>query len=330
MELENDDFTIKEKELLKRHCIPLQLVLDARNLRTKEYKEMARNEGWMAVKSAKPCKRGHYIKTRSGHCLKCSPATQKFRERYAESGILYLLYSVDTGLIKCGITDDLSRRLSEINNYRYAGSSQWCVFISVEVDMVGTVERLVHRALKQYQVVVEYTKGGSLNQSNEVFDVDSEIASFIVKKIIKDDLFQASNFKLDNSIVTIKPLYSEKNSKEAVSGTETFLYEEDVKSLNATNEIISANNENKYITEKNLAENSYANDNKGARPKVENIRPYEELIDKTKVKSSNKQEVEQKSGSKIPLGWSWPINLLKTALLFLAFYAFAYYFIIDK
>lgn len=218
-------FLEEELELLVRLGIEPNLVLDGRRLRTKDYKEKAKNEGFKAIKSSDPCRKGHYIKSRSGHCLMCKPVTQAHRSRYYEKNYLYLLRSRKDGYIKCGITNNLNRRIKQINDYAYGGTKDWTKIASAKVKNSGRAENNVKNLLKEYKVNTTYTKSNTTNNTNEVFNAPESIALDGFLSVIRDKTFDATNIALIKVAYETRPSnYITQKKKSSIKNKSTNSY----------------------------------------------------------------------------------------------------------
>jgi hypothetical protein len=120
-----------------------------------------------------PCaKAGHRLRTRSGHCIQCSPAAIGFTKRDYSEGHVYIAASPIGRLFKVGTTADLDRRKSQLNDWRYGRQFDWQMVASVRTENAGRIEGNAHGRLARFAVAGDYIRGGRRQRCYELFRCD--------------------------------------------------------------------------------------------------------------------------------------------------------------
>jgi len=181
--------TSAEREFLRKHNIDESLVFDSGGISKNKYQEICKNEGYLFVAGASPCRRGgHTLRTKNGHCIVCNPANITFARRAYSSGYVYVLYSESQRISKVGFTNHLpDRRLRHLNTIRYGGITDWKLLDFLKSDHAGRIEILFHRELKAYRHSLTYEREGNFVQSREIYRLKPDIIKEVFN-VFRSDL----------------------------------------------------------------------------------------------------------------------------------------------
>lgn len=184
--------TKEEKDFITAHGLSTNDFYDARGLRYKEVREIAKEHDCRFV-IYNYCNNGHRLKTRSGHCIVCRPANIAFQNRENLGGVIYV--ACGGKYCKVGITEekDKSNKESlEDREYRlnseggYAGCSNWKYIKIWNVERnLGRIEREAHRLLEEYKVEKLYWYSGELRTTKELFECSIQAAVDAVNMAIE-------------------------------------------------------------------------------------------------------------------------------------------------
>ena len=136
----------------------------------------------MLVAWGPPCKKGrHRLRSRSNHCIICSPKSLSFQKRFSDPAIVYVANSLNLNLVKVGISDTLQNRIKQLNNQRLGGVTDWSVQFQVKCDNAGRVEARAHRVLKAHRSQTHFATRSEI--SRETFRYPVEKVVQIVKSL---------------------------------------------------------------------------------------------------------------------------------------------------
>ena len=167
----------EQRMFLDEKGISISRVFDATGMRKAEYREAMHNlELWVAFGVTECKKAGHALRTRSGHCVQCSPENISYLRRHDEGGAIYVAWSKDGGLSKVGTSKDPSNRIPHLRSYEYGGESDWRLIFTARCERAGRVEALAHQTLASVSVTGEYFKEGRYIACRELFQCDGESA----------------------------------------------------------------------------------------------------------------------------------------------------------
>ena len=165
-----------EIDFLAHHHIALTRVFDAYGLSRKFYQQLMREEGALIACRTNACGQGHTLKTRSGDCPQCRPASLGFLQREEQSGFIYVAHSHSLGLCKVGFAVDHESRERSLNQTGYAGAVDWMVADTQPTRAGGVDERRVHQELRPYKEVAYYIRDGVPVRALETYICDLEVA----------------------------------------------------------------------------------------------------------------------------------------------------------
>jgi hypothetical protein len=169
--------TDAQQAFLNRHKIPFDRVFFANGMPPSRYRPIMKARGLEVAVGVTACQRaGHSMRSRTGNCIQCNPAALAFQRRHDAPGYVYIASSRSAGLLKVGLTNDISDREYMLNLLSYGGYSDWGIVESIHCDLSGSVEAEVHKNLHPYKHETCYRKQGSWVDCRELFDCDVEVA----------------------------------------------------------------------------------------------------------------------------------------------------------
>jgi hypothetical protein len=169
-------------DFLTRHQISLGSVFDATGLGKKEYRPIMKSLGAAVATGVTPCAaKKHTLRTRSGHCIQCNPASIKFQERQAKRAYVYVSGSKNLRLLKVGYSADVPSRIDTLNQLGYAGTNDWEALYWVNLDEAGRIELEAHSGLAKYASPTQYKRDGNTVDCLETFSCGASEAINIVK-----------------------------------------------------------------------------------------------------------------------------------------------------
>lgn len=157
-------------EFLKKQGISLSLLFDASGLRKKDLPPLMEEVGAYFEYGREACKvGGHTLRTRAGHCIQCKTSKIAYATRHSATAYVYVATSALTGLLKVGLTSDLSDRIAKIRDYKYGGADDWQLRLSVHTDMAGRIEFTTQDQLSRFRVNATYVRAGREQSCMELF-----------------------------------------------------------------------------------------------------------------------------------------------------------------
>lgn len=183
---------------LQQHDIPLTDVLDAKGMRTKDYKERMSSRGYVVAVGVTPCKaHGHTMRGANGHCVMCKPANLAYRKRYREAGYVYVAATRERNdIVKVGYCTDIKHREDTLNSSEYGGYTGWKIIASRQAEEKGVLEHAIHQKLKPFAFTTTYFHDNHQQATNELFLVDKEHATSTLRNI---DISKPSTSRANDS-----------------------------------------------------------------------------------------------------------------------------------
>lgn len=178
--------TKDQLDFLEHYNLPLSRVLDATGMPRSLYQRRMADGGYVVAMGVTPCKRGHSLRKKSGHCVQCSPANLGYEARYNDPGEVYVAHSAKNNLTKIGSTaSSVQSRIDQINSDRYGGINDWRFHWSCKCDHAGRVESETHQALHSFRAEGRsYFKSGSEVLCNEIFSCSLTQAVSAVERAV--------------------------------------------------------------------------------------------------------------------------------------------------
>jgi hypothetical protein len=169
--------TTEQSLFLKKHKISPTNVFDATGMSIHAYGAYMRLLGLEVAIGVSPCnKAAHQLKSRSGHCVICSPAALAYQARKKKDGKVYVLHSKILNLVKIGSTGDTAERLININREGYGGATDWDIKFAKQTKNSGGAEYIAQQAVGHTSVTRSYKRSGMVVECQELFSCDVELA----------------------------------------------------------------------------------------------------------------------------------------------------------
>jgi hypothetical protein len=170
------------------HNINREDVLDAKGMRTSEYKARMKIEGKKLAINVTACEAGgHTIRTSNGHCAVCNPQGLHYKQLYHEPGYVYALGSPSTLYLKIGTSKNVAERVAALNREGYAGCHDWEFLLKVHVSNAGRVENNIHSSLDRWRVSAKYFRYQEGTEATEAFECDLETALESITRLLGEE-----------------------------------------------------------------------------------------------------------------------------------------------
>ena len=178
--------TKSQKEFIEHHGIDEEQVFDASRYKQSTYRSIMKDEGFIVAFGVTKCSQGHdSLRTRSGHCVMCNPASLSFQKRHKSEGDLYVMLSPKTKLVKVGVAESAKERLISLNKQAYGDIKDWKLVHVVRVTNAGYAEEVIHGRLQFHAVERYFYKGGEMVLSKEIFSCSAQDAINEINSLIK-------------------------------------------------------------------------------------------------------------------------------------------------
>lgn len=164
----SDDLTAEERTFLRHHKIDEASLFDARRYSTKGWGDLARDLNLLFGVGA-PCKEGHRLRARSGHCIVCSPKNIGYLKRETQPGYVYIASSATGQIHKVGSTADYSDRQARLQREAPAGFTDWVIVAWFASPEAQRDERKLQASLSEYRIAATYKKSTGTVNSRELF-----------------------------------------------------------------------------------------------------------------------------------------------------------------
>lgn len=145
---------------------------DALEMTQSTYYPIMKRTNKLIAYNTKPCKNGHTMRTRSGHCPQCNTAYLRFSQRSNEGGFVYVAISKRGELCKIGFTHAIGIREESLNRTYYADFNDWVIRFAIKSEYAGKIEELVKMRLYQYSYQLEYSHDGKIQIATELLNCD--------------------------------------------------------------------------------------------------------------------------------------------------------------
>lgn len=163
-----DDLTSEERAFLRHHKIDETSLFDARRYGAKGWGDVAREIN-LQFGVGTPCKDGHRIRARSGHCVVCSPKNIGYIKRETQSGYVYIASSRAGRIHKVGSTSDYRDREARLQREAPAGFTDWTIVAWFASPEAQRDERKLQSTLSEYRFAATYQKSTGTVNSRELF-----------------------------------------------------------------------------------------------------------------------------------------------------------------
>lgn len=179
--------TKEQSAFLAKHNTPISSVFDASGMGKSDYRAAMKELGKTVAIGVTPCKKGnHTMRTRSGHCIQCNPASIAFQKRHSTDGFVYVAGSLSLSVIKIGLANDVKQRMKSLNKLNYAGASDWeCVYWAKTIN-AGKVEFDAHGSLVNYAAPKVYQRDGRGVHCLETFSCAASLGIQAIREHLHD------------------------------------------------------------------------------------------------------------------------------------------------
>jgi T5orf172 domain len=143
-------FTEEIRSFLASQRINESEVLDASRLSPRSYKYAMELEGKLFAIVRRPCYQGHYLRSRSGHCIQCDTRRIAFTKRHYKEAYVYIAGSQAARVVKVGSTSTPWEKEAYLNTIGYGDISDWKIPYYTKVPNAGKVEFNAHSQLSAY------------------------------------------------------------------------------------------------------------------------------------------------------------------------------------
>jgi hypothetical protein len=155
--------------LTKFNILPDE-VMDATLMRRSEWMKLIKDSEYEVAAGLDPCTKSikHTIKSKSGHCIFCRPASISFQRRYSSNGEIYVMHSPSKNLVKVGVAASSEERESSLNQAGYGNIKDWELKFFAYIAKSGEIEKKAHNILSPYNFPIKHFIGNSFFAS-EIF-----------------------------------------------------------------------------------------------------------------------------------------------------------------
>ena len=184
-------FTNEEIDYINSRNLTAADIYDGRGESKKDCHDHAKENGCRFYIGTR-CHNGHILRSRSGHCVVCSPAAEAFLNRHIHGGGVYVasngvytkVGSVDNNIKE--LNKAIHNREIRLNTYDgYGGSKNWKIVAWKPTDKtVGVFEHAAQKLLSQYSVKADYIYSDGLRTAQELFTCNIKEAMDAVDKVL--------------------------------------------------------------------------------------------------------------------------------------------------
>lgn len=199
--------TLEQKLFLKSQGLSEKDCFNAQGMTQSEYYPIMKRRNKLIAYNTPPCKNGHTLRTRSGHCPQCNTAVLRFIQRSSEKGYVYIAASLKGKISKVGFTSSVQTRAESLNRTSYANLQDWEILFAIQSDKAGKIEEKVKSTLSQYTDTVDYEHDGKLQSASELLRCNYQKIREIILEICKANKYQYEVvLNSDNSIYQFRNL----------------------------------------------------------------------------------------------------------------------------
>ena len=149
------------------------------------YNEMKLQDKIFAFNTTPCSNHGHTTRDRQGHCIMCNTANISFSLRKKKIGFIYIACSLKKEISKVGMTtENIESRLSKLNSRKVGNTDDWKILYSIKCAKVNSVELLLHKGLKKYQIKGNYY---GTTESKEIFRCSYHKAKELLERTIENN-----------------------------------------------------------------------------------------------------------------------------------------------
>jgi len=211
-----EELTKSQIAFLEKHKISEDLLINADgNGMTEELGLRMSEEGKILAFNGSQCpaNKNHNFITREGACPQCHTASLQTALKEFQTGYVYIIGSVQAGLIKVGAATEIIKRVKTLNGAasKYGGFDDWEMLFYAKMVNIGKVERMVQEKLASYLDTRQFLKSEKMPKGSELFrcsytrakkaltDVQEELELEFTQKVEKSAILY--NYQFRNLIV---------------------------------------------------------------------------------------------------------------------------------
>jgi hypothetical protein len=161
--------TDSQKCFLASQGISENEVFDALDGSVRWYKSEMEHVGKLFALVANPCYRGHYLRSRSGHCIQCDTKRIAFIKRHYKAAYVYVAGSRSEKVFKIGSSDSPWDRGPHLNQLGYGRITDWETLYYASFPDAGKVEFNAHSLLSSFASPRSYYREGVHTDCREIF-----------------------------------------------------------------------------------------------------------------------------------------------------------------
>jgi hypothetical protein len=211
-----EQFSRSQIAFLDKHKISEDLLINADgNGMTEDLNLRMSEEGMILAYNTSECSanKNHTFLTAEGECPQCHTATIHAALKEYQTGYIYIIGSVQAGLMKVGAATEIIKRVKTLNGAasRYGGFDDWEMLFYAKTINIGKVERMVQEKLTSYLDTRQFLKSEKTPKGSELFrcsytraktalmDVQEELALEFSQKVERSAILY--NYQFRNLIV---------------------------------------------------------------------------------------------------------------------------------
>lgn len=160
--------TSEQEKILNSQGLSKNDLFNALGMTQSEYYPIMKRNNKLIAYNTPPCKNGHTMRTRSGHCPQCNTAYLRFSQRSNEAGYVYIAASLQGRISKVGFTSAIPTRAESLNRTSYANFNDWKILFAIQSDKAGKIEDTVKSTLCKYADTLDYDHDGKSQSASEL------------------------------------------------------------------------------------------------------------------------------------------------------------------
>lgn len=167
-----DQLSPEELTFLRHHDIDSVRLFDARSYPVKGWGDEARKLN-VQFGIGSPCKAGHRIRARSGHCVVCWPKNINYQKNHTKPGWVYIASSKAGRIHKIGsTTTECDDREARLRRDGYAGFDDWVIVAWFKSAEAQREEMEIQGRLSDHRSAATYNKSTGKIEAKELFGHD--------------------------------------------------------------------------------------------------------------------------------------------------------------
>jgi predicted GIY-YIG superfamily endonuclease len=164
-------------------------------MRKKDYAAAMEQTGQHFAYGVSSCKAGgHTLRSKAGHCIQCNHQSIAQSLRHSKAGIVYLAGTSRRKLTKIGVTEEIERRLTQLNAGQYGGAWDWEMLVWATTKEAGRLEYEIQDRLRAYNVPGTYMHDGREQKCYELFSCGYKAARAAFEELLpKGSVIRSKN-----------------------------------------------------------------------------------------------------------------------------------------